>query len=206
MKDKRIKDDLGTVYRHLIMLCKSKEEAQNIQKDAFENGIEVGEVWIDRFDSLWMIKNDQLLWRKNNLERILKDFPKMYDEFCYMKTNYFKGITIEELKRFLLDKHSCNDKQISNTVKYERSVYIKEYAKKIANGFCQLCENEAPFKDKQGNGFLEVHHIQYLSQGGSDTIDNVVALCPNCHRKMHHLELDVDIKKIKEKALEKASY
>ena len=27
--------------------------------------------------------------------------------------------------------------------------------------------------------------IQWLSEGGLDSIDNCVALCPNCHRKMH---------------------
>lgn len=25
-----------------------------------------------------------------------------------------------------------------------------------------------------------------MSEGGSDTIGNTVALCPNCHRKLHH--------------------
>jgi 5-methylcytosine-specific restriction protein A len=39
---------------------------------------------------------------------------------------------------------------------------------------------------------LEVHHIQWLSNDGDDTIDNIVALCPNCHRKMHILDLEKD--------------
>ena len=34
---------------------------------------------------------------------------------------------------------------------------------------------------------METHHIEWLSKGGSDTIDNTVALCPNCHKKMHIL-------------------
>jgi 5-methylcytosine-specific restriction protein A len=25
-----------------------------------------------------------------------------------------------------------------------------------------------------------------LSDGGRDTVDNAVALCPNCHRECHH--------------------
>ncbi|MFU8787539.1 MAG: HNH endonuclease [Methylobacter sp.] len=33
---------------------------------------------------------------------------------------------------------------------------------------------------------MEVHHIVPLSQGGEDTIEYVVALCPNCHRKRHY--------------------
>lgn len=50
---------------------------------------------------------------------------------------------------------------------------------------CQLCGNPAPFNDNDGQPYLEAHHIRWLSQGGSDTDENVVALCPNCHRKMH---------------------
>lgn len=48
--------------------------------------------------------------------------------------------------------------------------------------------------------FLEVHHVKWLAKGGSDTVNNVVALCPNCHRKMHLLSRPVDIKKLEEKA------
>lgn len=29
------------------------------------------------------------------------------------------------------------------------------------------------------------HHIVPTSKGGKDTLDNVVILCPNCHRKVH---------------------
>ncbi|QSF35705.1 HNH endonuclease [Priestia megaterium] len=69
----------------------------------------------------------------------------------------------------------------------------------MAQGICQLCDKEAPFLDKQGNPFLEVHHINYLSNGGEDKIDNVVALCPNCHRRIHMLEDEEDFKKILKK-------
>ena len=63
--------------------------------------------------------------------------------------------------------------------------------KKKANGRCQLCGMPAPFSDKNGEPYLESHHVKWLSKGGEDSIDNVVALCPNCHRKMHVVN-DVD--------------
>jgi len=72
--------------------------------------------------------------------------------------------------------------------------------KRRANGFCQLCEEPAPFKDKKGEPFLESHHIVWLSKGGDDTIENTVALCPNCHRKMHSLNLKSDINHLEEKS------
>lgn len=64
-----------------------------------------------------------------------------------------------------------------------RNPYIAQYAKRRANGRCQLCGNPAPFVDLKGNPYLEEHHIDWLANGGADSIDNTVALCPNCHRK-----------------------
>ncbi len=54
-------------------------------------------------------------------------------------------------------------------------------------GFCQLCNQRAPFHNKEDIPFLETHHIIWLSKGGEDSVHNTVALCPNCHRKMHIL-------------------
>ncbi len=73
---------------------------------------------------------------------------------------------------------------------------IVEYALVRANGFCQLCDQPAPFNKKNGDPFLEVHHIKHLANEGSDTIDNVAALCPNCHRKIHILDRPIDIKNL----------
>ncbi|WP_306234570.1 HNH endonuclease [Burkholderia pseudomallei] len=33
--------------------------------------------------------------------------------------------------------------------------------------------------------FLEVHHLRKLADGGSDMVTNAVAVCPNCHRRLH---------------------
>lgn len=80
-----------------------------------------------------------------------------------------------------------------------RSEQIREYAKIRANGICELCNIDAPFKDKYGKPYLESHHIIYLSKGGQDSIHNVAALCPNCHRKIHNLNLESDIEKLLKK-------
>jgi 5-methylcytosine-specific restriction protein A len=55
-----------------------------------------------------------------------------------------------------------------------------------AEGHCEACFNRAPFFTDDGWPFLEVHHVKMLSDGGSDQITNAVALCPNCHRRLHH--------------------
>ncbi|MCP5144042.1 MAG: HNH endonuclease [Gammaproteobacteria bacterium] len=55
-----------------------------------------------------------------------------------------------------------------------------------ADGHCEHCGKEAPFKRaRDGAPYLEVHHKIMLSQGGEDTVENAIATCPNCHRELH---------------------
>jgi len=56
-----------------------------------------------------------------------------------------------------------------------------------ANGYCEECKKPAPFTRKSdGTPYLEAHHRKPLAEGGEDTIENAIAICPNCHRKAHH--------------------
>ena len=56
-----------------------------------------------------------------------------------------------------------------------------------ASGYCEGCLSAAPFNRKSdGTPYLEVHHRVQLSEGGTDTVENAIALCPNCHRSAHH--------------------
>lgn len=71
---------------------------------------------------------------------------------------------------------------------YNRSSAVKQYVKARADGFCEGCDEFAPFISKTGEPYLQTHHIKELSDGGSDTPDNVIALCPNCHYRVHHGE------------------
>lgn len=75
----------------------------------------------------------------------------------------------------------------------ERDPAVKAYVLKQAKGRCEACSSEAPFKMNSGLGYLEVHHLKPLALGGSDRVQNAVALCPNCHRAMHYAE-DMDLR------------
>lgn len=69
---------------------------------------------------------------------------------------------------------------------FKRSPAVVAYVLKKANGTCEACFSPAPFSVDDGSCFLEVHHVTPLSAGGPDTVDNAVAVCPNCHRAFHH--------------------
>lgn len=48
------------------------------------------------------------------------------------------------------------------------------------------CNSEAPFiRRTNGSPYLEVHHKTPLAEDGEDTVENAIALCPNCHRELH---------------------
>lgn len=78
--------------------------------------------------------------------------------------------------RIIAKQHSTNTPRVSTAQVQQiyRDPYIAEYAKRIANGICQLCGCPAPFLDQKGKPYLESHHIQWLSQGGADSIDSTV--------------------------------
>lgn len=66
-----------------------------------------------------------------------------------------------------------------------RSRTVRLRALVRAQGKCEWC-HEPGFAMADGRVFLETHHVVPLADGGRDTPDNVVALCPNHHREVHH--------------------
>lgn len=69
---------------------------------------------------------------------------------------------------------------------YVRDPRVKAWLLMTAAGVCECCDKPAPFITATGQPFLEVHHLRTLADGGSDTLSNTVALCPNCHRALHY--------------------
>ncbi|MCH8531006.1 MAG: HNH endonuclease [Saccharospirillum sp.] len=113
--------------------------------------------------------------------------------------NVVEMLSLEEL--YARAKESAGKKlEVSSKSIYVRDGHIAEIAKRKAKGKCQLCLQKAPFEDKFGKPYLETHHIDWLSSGGADTIENTVAICPNCHRKMHSLALSEDVEILRERA------
>ncbi|MDP4302962.1 HNH endonuclease [Leptothrix discophora] len=68
----------------------------------------------------------------------------------------------------------------------ERNPDVIAEALYLANGKCQSCGSAAPFIRRSDHSpYLEVHHRVPLAEGGPDTVENAIALCPNCHRRFH---------------------
>lgn len=98
--------------------------------------------------------------------------------------------SLENLRRRALEAVSArpqgrDPKQAVRAI-YDRSLHVKNYVLSRSAGFCELCEQKAPFlRRNAGTPYLEPHHINRLSDGGLDHPRYVAALCPNCHRQVH---------------------
>lgn len=95
--------------------------------------------------------------------------------------------TFGELRDLALDQTppSASEEERRQNV-YRRSEAVKEYALRRAEGVCEGCGEEAPFITNNGRPYLEAYHIRRISDVGPDHPRWVIALCPNCHRRVHH--------------------
>lgn len=145
---------------------------------------------------------------------ISKDFIKMFTTYV-RDVSLFRTLVSEQKQETILHENDTDvsidsfqrDFENTNLEQVERIIFVPKRdqkivkkAKELANGKCRLCESNAPFKTPEGEPYLEVHHVIRLADDNeADSLDNVVALCPNCHRKMHSLEkeaLKKDIEKL----------
>lgn len=113
-----------------------------------------------------------------------------------------KELSPEELKERAKAAKGKARKRYVKSETYIRDQDVALYVKDRANGICDLCNLPAPFENSKNEPYLENHHVVWLSKGGEDTIYNCVALCPNCHRKMHILKSKEDIVALKRKISE----
>lgn len=127
------------------------------------------------------------------------DITPMDDSYSPEEISEHASSLSYETLKYIAESQNINKpkKTTSSVTSFSRNEYISEYARVRANGLCQLCGQKAPFNRRDGSPYLESHHIIWLSRGGADSTDNTVALCPNCHRKMHVIDDPEDVDKLK---------
>ena len=110
------------------------------------------------------------------------------------------------IKHLVLETGSFDTHKLKNpNVKgwgYQRGVNYgfansRAHALDRDNYTCQHCGAK--------NVRLEVHHIKYRSQGGSDDLDNLITLCEDCHHNLHKGEIELKVKGKKRSSLKHAT-
>lgn len=127
-----------------------------------------------------LIKNiAEELNSKSDLKKIQDDFQTKITESLLL------DLVTREKKLKAAPK---KPKVISVTTKvYSRNPDVVAEVLIQAKGNCEKCKKPAPFiRAKDNSPYLEVHHKVQLANGGEDTVQNAIALCPNCHRESHY--------------------
>ena len=65
-----------------------------------------------------------------------------------------------------------------NKIRSEQTTIKKRMLKKQKIAHCEYCGN----KTKE---ILQIHHIEGIASGGGNDLDNLIILCPNCHKSAH---------------------
>lgn len=113
--------------------------------------------------------------------------------------------TIEELRALAYEAATPKPSlgMASSRSYFVRSAQVKAYVLARAKGRCEACDKPAPFNRKNGTPYLEPHHTLRLADGGPDDPRHVAAVCPTCHRTIHHGQTGDDLNKsLKRRLLE----
>lgn len=103
------------------------------------------------------------LQEKSSEEEFDQHFLRDYEEDFQHGENETESVTLDRIKRY---------KKIVDRLKVK---YGSE---------CQICH--FTFEKENGGYYAEGHHLEWLSQGGTQEEENVVILCPNHHRMFHY--------------------
>jgi hypothetical protein len=86
-----------------------------------------------------------------------------------------------QIKRMLNSgNHNINNSN-NNNIKRSVSETKKKYVASQQNWTCKMCKKQLP-------AWFEVDHKIRLDSGGSNNVDNLVALCRDCHGKKTSME------------------
>lgn len=183
----QFKDEKGVLRRNRILF----KEAIAVESDLEKTIAYVNDFLVANHINIYEDKNYVFNDRSHRRKKMVKPLPDDCSED--ERINHAHSMDIEDLR--LIAEMCSNHKEvvIEKSKGRYRNTYIAEYSKRRAGGICQLCGEKAPFNDKNGEPYLESHHIVWLSKGGEDSIDNVAALCPNCHRRMHIIDDERDV-------------
>lgn len=112
-----------------------------------------------------------------------------------------------EISSELLEELNSRKPEIVSTASttYKRNPIVRKKVLQDALGFCQIDNEHETFISRTGElPYLEVHHLIPMMYQASyeinlDMVDNMIAICPNCHRKLHYSVKDDEYEQLVKK-------
>lgn len=142
--------------------------------------------YFEKYDKFytWVINslvNIEILKKKNDKYIIAEDFREIVQKL-------YQNIPFESLF-FHQDTLLSNLNNTTAYKRYKRNPKLIQEAKQRDNYTCQIDATHQTFLTK-GHTYVEGHHVIPMFQQKNfnyslDDVDNLISLCPTCHREIH---------------------
>ena len=138
--------------------------------------------YLDRIDSLKIFSND------------VKEFNNVLSEKSIINNKTFVDASNNRIPQLIETKNS------KSTYKTDPKLKNRVFLDK--NYQCEIDPSHKTFVKKNGIIYMEGHHLipmkaqKDFADVNIDRIENIICLCPNCHRMIHHANTDIKRKLI----------
>jgi len=93
-----------------------------------------------------------------------------------------------------LQEHVLNEtpkRRYSFVRVFARNLRLSKYLKELYDWKCQFQKCGLNFLAKNGKPYVETHHLEALSKGGNDIIDNIIVICAHHHAMLEHANVSI---------------
>lgn len=143
----------------------------------------------DGFEAPYMRRLEFDTWFETK-EKLDYNYELLFGNDEITEENFQNQIQDEKI---IIDKIVDKPKMVEKTVKsLNRNPIVSSKAINGANFQCEIvCEHETFINRNSKKQYVEAHHLiplkfQSQFENSLDVEANVISLCPNCHRRLHH--------------------
>ncbi|GAA5522402.1 hypothetical protein Asal01_02362 [Fodinibius salicampi] len=195
-----IRREIKTITQDGISISKLSEMAKSIDPEYPNfpvNGSASG--FEDIYEDLILQSAE---FDKDKYEDLIEtDYSELIDDSLSDNLNKL----MEEARNYT-HKDRYDEKNNSRSKTRRENEKQKRRIAKIEDYTCQVCGFRCEYQNLNGQKcyIIDVDHIIPKSDGGTEEIDNLWVLCPNCHRKKTRglISIDVENKQVLEKGSE----
>ncbi len=181
-------DILNKFLKNLVII--SDKELNEIEKRKiltdYKNKNEIMKNWeLPEF-------GDFLFYSFSNNDNEWNNFLEKCEKLYKTESSYINQIINENQNKDEKPELKLNPLEKNGTKYYPTDPNKKEMAKKKANYCCEYNNEHVPFVSTTNKrNFVEGHHLIPMAyqddfEKNLDVLSNIVSLCPNCHRAIHH--------------------
>ncbi len=169
-----IKDNYSKITNHQIAKLLNRPSAESIQNMAHR-------LRLTKPNSTRKSGKNDISWTQDHIDYLMKFYGKISAD----NIAHYLNRTVSSIY------HKAHELGLKGKIIKQRPAYLKRghyyqwviIRKKVSDrdGYaCKICGYKK---------HISTHHIMPLSEGGSNNLDNLITLCPNCHAEADASEL-----------------